>query len=155
MKPKELLRYPLTDVDSRTGVVIEPRLKKRFGIDIALKKIGDKAAAKVDAKNPAQWLLLFQASKILVQLRIGNDRHLIGEFNVAAVADAARRGEILDRLHDEGVLDAKEVADFRRAHPDKARLAQLRQAITDRLRAIEAIKSELLALKVELAANGG
>lgn len=155
MKPKELLTNPSTDVDSRSHVFIEARIKKLLTIDMKLKNVGADAGAKVSAKNPAVWTLAFLAGRIVVHLRIGNARHLIGEFDVGSVADAKRRTEIVDRLREEGVIDAQEVAAFRKAHPDKARLAELRDAIAEKLRAIEKIKSELVNLKAELALNGG
>ena len=155
MKPQELLRHVATDVDSRSHVVIEPRIKKLFTVDMKLKDVGDTASAAVGAKNPAVWTLAFVGGRIVVHLRIGNARHLIGDFDVGSVADPKRRGEIVDRLRGEGVIDAAEVAAFRRAHPDKARLGELREAIAARLRAIEKIKQELASLKTELALNGG
>ncbi len=155
MKPQELLRYPSPDVDSRSHVVIEPRLRKRFAVDLKLKDIGANASAAVTAKNPATWILAFQAGRIVVHLRIGNARHLIGEFDVGAVADAKRRSAIVDALRAEGVIDAAEVAAFRRSHPDKARLAEIREAIAAKLRAVEQLKQELGALKNELLLNGG
>ena len=55
MKPKVLLKYENPeDVDSRSYVVVEPRIAKLFaGIKIPLKPMAEKAAAKVSAKNPA------------------------------------------------------------------------------------------------------
>ena len=155
MKPKELLRHPKTDVDSRSHVVIESRIRRDFTIDIKLKDIGANASAAVTEKTPAVWILAFQAGRIVVQLRIGNARHLIGEFDVGAVADAKRRAQIVDALRAEGVIDAAEVAAFRRSHPDKARLAEIREAIAAKLRAVEQLRQELGALKNELVLNGG
>lgn len=155
MKPQELLRYPNPDVDSRSHVVIGPRIRKLFGVDLKLKDIGADASAAVTAKNPAVWTVAFQAGRIVVQLRIGSARHLIGEFDVGAVADAQRRGAIVDALRTEGVIDAAEVTAFRRSHPDKARLAEIRAAIVAKLRAVEQLRQELAALKNELALHGG
>lgn len=156
MKPKELLRHAGADeVDSRSHVVIEPRIKKLFSVDIKLKDIGSAPAAGVNAKNPATWILAFQAGRIVVVVRIGNARHIVGEFDVGSVADASRRTTIIDRLREEGVIDASEAAAFRRAHPDKAKLTEIRNAIAAKLRAVETIKQELVTLKNELVLAGG
>ena len=74
MKPKILLKYELTDIDTKTFVVIEAKVTKLFaGIKMKLKPIGDNAAAKVSAKMPAFWIASFQADKIVVTLKIGSD----------------------------------------------------------------------------------
>ncbi len=155
MKPKELLRYTQADVDARSRTVVEPRLRKLFGVDVRLKEIGAGASVSVDAGNPAIWSVVFQAGRIVVLLSIGSARHLVGDFDVASVADAARRAGIVGALRDAGVIDAQELAAFRRAHPDKARIAELRQAILAKARALETLKREIAALKAELAAEGG
>jgi len=155
MKPKLLLKYD-KDIDSRSYAIIEPRLAKLFaGIKVTLKPIGDKAAAKASVKTPAMWFALFQADKIVVQLKIGADLHVIGEFDLGSVADPKRRREIAESLKDEGVLDGAEVAQFMRRHPDKNRLAELRQAVAEKLKALEKLKNELMTLKAELAGSGG
>ena len=51
--------------------------------------------------------------------------------------------QIADSLKDEGILDSAEVAQFMRRHPDKSRLAELRQAVAEKLKAMEALKNEL------------
>jgi hypothetical protein len=155
MNPKVLLKYEKTDIDSRTGVVIEPRLTRLFGVKLKLKTIGDPAAAKVDAKTPALWIAVFQSDKLVVQLRIGNETRVLGEFDVGSVADAERRRQIVDAIRGEGIIDPAEAAQFQRRHPDKARLAELHRAMVAKLKAIEALKNELLALKTQLAASGG
>ena len=80
---------------------------------------------------------------------------VIGEFELGSVVDPKRRRQIADSLKDEGILDGAEVAQFMRRHPDKSRLAELRQAVADKLKAIEALKNELMTLKAELAGSGG
>ena len=120
-----------------------------------LKPVGEKAAAKASAKTPAIWIVSFQADKIVVTLKIGSDVQVIGEFDLGSVVDAKRRRQIADSLKDEGVLDGAEVAQFMRRYPDKSRLAELRQAVADKLKAIEALKNELMTLKAELAGSGG
>ena len=156
MKPKLLLKHELPEVDSRTGVVVEPRITRMFaGIKMPLKPIGDKASAKVSAKTPAYWIATFQADKLIVTVKIGSDQKVIGEFDLGSVADPKRRKQIADSLKDEGILDSAEVAQFMRRHPDKGRLAELRQAVADKLKAIEALKNELMTLKAELASSGG
>ena len=156
MKPKLLLKYENpAEVDSRTYVVVEPRIAKLFaGIKVSLKTVG-KAAEKVSAKNPAFWFASFQADKFVVTLKIGSSQQVIGEFDLGSVADPKRRKQVADSLKDEGILDGAEVAQFMRRHPDKSRLAELRQAVADKLTAIEALKNELMTLKAELASSGG
>jgi hypothetical protein len=156
MKPKLLLKYEnAAEVDSRSYVVVEPRIAKLFaGIKVSLKSAGT-AAAKVSAKNPAFWFATFQSDKLVVTLKIGSGQQVIGEFDLGSVADAKRRKQIADSLKDEGILDGAEVAQFMRRHPDKTRLAELRQAVAEKLKAIEALKNELLTLKAELAGSGG
>ena len=80
---------------------------------------------------------------------------VVGEFELGSVVDAKRRKQIADSLKDEGILDGAEVAQFMRRHPDKSRLAELRQAVAEKLKAIEALKNELMTLKAELAGSGG
>ena len=80
---------------------------------------------------------------------------VVGEFELGNVVDAKRRKQIADSLKDEGILDRSEVAQFMRRHPDKTRLAELRQAVAEKLKAIEALKNELMTLKAELAGSGG
>ena len=156
MKPIILFKYDKTDVDEKTGVVVWHRLRKLFGgIDVTLKSIGDKAAAKASAKVPALWIATFQADKLVVTLKIGSDQRVIGEFDLGSVADPKRRREIAGKLKDEGLLDAAEVAQFMRRHPDKTRLAELRQAVAEKLKAMELLKNELMTLKAELAGSGG
>ena len=155
MKPKILLKYETPEIDSRTGVFVEPHVARLFTVKMKLKTIGEKASAKVSPKVPALWVAAFQADKIVVILRIGSDQHMLGEFDVGSVADADRRRTIIAKLKDEGVVDASEATSFHRRHPDKARLAQLREAVAAKLKAIEALKNELVALKVELAGSGG
>ncbi|MCE9657838.1 MAG: hypothetical protein K8R60_04720 [Burkholderiales bacterium] len=157
MKPKLLLKYEnAAEIDSRTYVVVEPRLSKLFaGIKVSLKPIGEKAASKVSAKNPAFWYATFVADKLVVTLKIGSSMQVIGEFDLGSVADPKRRKQIVDSLKDEGILDAAEVAGFMRRHPDKTRLAELRQAVAEKLKAMEALKNELMTLKAELAGSGG
>jgi hypothetical protein len=156
MKPKLLLKYENpAEVDSRSYVVVEPRVAKLFaGIKVSLKSAGN-AATKVSAKNPAFWFATFQADKLVVTLKIGSSQQVIGEFDLGSVADAKRRKQIADSLKDEGILDGAEVAQFMRRHPDKTRLAELRQAVAEKLKAMEALKNELLTLKAELAGSGG
>ena len=156
MKPKLLLKYETPEVDSRSYVVIEPRIAKLFaGIKVSLKPIGDKAAAKVSAKNPAFWIATFVADKLIITLKIGSEQKVIGEFDLGSVADPKRRKQIADSLKEEGILDGAEVAQFMRRHPDKSRLAELRQAVAEKLKAMEALKNELMTLKAELAGSGG
>jgi hypothetical protein len=157
MKPKILLKYENPEaVVSRGPVFVEPRIARLFaGVKIALKPMSDKAAAKVGPKNPAFWIASFQADKIVITLKVGSDVQVVGEFEVGNVADAKRRKQIADSLKDEGILDGSEVAAFMRRHPDKSRLAELRQAVADKLKAIETLKSELMTLKAELAGAGG
>ena len=157
MKPKVLLKYEKAeDVASRTGVIVEPRVTKLFaGIKMALKPMAEKSAAKVSAKNPAYWIASFQADKIVITLKVGSDVQVVGEFELGNVVDPKRRKQIADSLKDEGILDGSEVAQFMRRHPDKSRLAELRQAVADKLKAIETLKSELMTLKAELAGSGG
>jgi hypothetical protein len=155
MKPKILLKYEQTDIDSRTGVVIEPRVTRLFGVKIKLKTVGEKTGAKVSAKVPALWIAAFQGDKLVIQLRIGSEQHTLGEFDVGTVTDGARRREIIQGIKAEGILDAAEVAAFLRRHPDKARLAELRQMLADKLRALDVLKSEVGALKAELVGSGG
>ena len=156
MKPKLLLKYENpAEVDSRTYVVVEPRIAKLFaGIKVSLKTVGS-AAAKVSAKNPAFWFATFQADKFVVTLKIGSSQQVIGEFDLGSVADAKRRKQIADSLKEEGILDGAEVAQFMRRHPDKTRLAELRQAVAEKLKAMETLKNELMTLKAELAGSGG
>ena len=106
-------------------------------------------------RTPAIWIASFQADKIVVTLKIGNDVQVVGEFELGNVVDAKRRKQIADSLKDEGILDGSEVAQFMRRHPDKSRLAELRQAVADKLKAIETLKNELMTLKAELAGSGG
>jgi hypothetical protein len=157
MKPKVLLKYENPEaVVSRGPVFVEPRIAKLFaGVKIALKPMAEKAAAKVGPKNPAYWIAGFQADKIVITLKVGSDVQVVGEFEVGSVADARRRRQIVDSLKDEGILDGAEVAQFMRRHPDKSRLAELRQAVAEKLKAIETLKSELMTLKAELAGSGG
>ena len=155
MKPITLFKYEFTDVDSRSGVVVEPRIRRLFSIAVPLKPIGDKAAAKVSAKSPALWIATFQADRLTVTIKIGSDKHAVGEFDVGDVVDAKRRREIVGKMKDEGLLDVAEVAAFMRRHPDKSRLAELRQAVAEKLKAMEMLKNELIALKAELAGSGG
>ena len=156
MKLKILLKYELTDIDTKTFVVIEAKVTKLFaGIKMKLKPIGEKAAAKVSAKMPAFWIASFQADKIVVTLKIGSDIQVIGEFDLGSVADPKRRKQIADSLKDEGILDSAELAQFMRRHPDKTRLAELRQAVAEKLKAMETLKNELMTLKAELAGSGG
>ena len=157
MKPKLLLKYENpAEVDSRSYVVVEPRLAKLFaGIKLPLKPMAEKTAAKVSPKNPASWIASFQADKIVITQKVGNDVQVVGEFELGNVVDAKRRKQIADSLKDEGILDGSEVAQFMRRHPDKSRLAELRQAVADKLKAIETLKNELMTLKAELAGSGG
>ena len=157
MKPKILLKYENPEaVVSRGPVFVEPRIARLFaGIKITLKPMAEKAAAKVSAKNPAYWIASFQADKIVITLKVGNDVQVVGEFELGNVVDAKRRKQIADSLKDEGILDGSEVAQFMRRHPDKSRLAELRQAVADKLKAIETLKNELMTLKAELAGSGG
>ena len=157
MKPKILFKYDNPEaVASRGGVVVEPRIARMFaGIKIPLKPMAEKAAAKVSPKNPASWIASFQADKIVITLKVGNDVQVVGEFELGNVVDAKRRKQIADSLKDEGILDGSEVAQFMRRHPDKSRLAELRQAVADKLKTIETLKSELMTLKAELAGSGG
>lgn len=156
MKPKLLLKHELPEVDSRTGAVVEPRVTRWFaGIKVPLKLIGDKAGAGVSARTPAFWYASFQADKLIVTLKIGSDQRVLGEFDIGSVADAKRRRQIVDSLKEEGILDIAEVAQFMRRHPDKGRLAELRRAVAEKLKAIEALKNELMTLKAELASSGG
>ena len=157
MKPKIVFKYDNPEaVASRVGVNVEPRIARMFaGIKLPLKPMADKAAAKVSPKNPAIWIASFQADKIVITLKVGNDVQVVGEFELGNVVDAKRRKQIADSLKDEGILDGSEVAQFMRRHPDKSRLAELRQAVADKLKAIETLKSELMTLKAELAGSGG
>jgi len=156
MNPKLLLKYETPEVDSRSYTVVEPRIARLFaGIKVSLKPIGEKAAAKVSAKIPALWIATFQSDKLVVTLKIGSAQQVIGEFDLGSVADPKRRRQIADALKDEGILDASEVSQFMRRHPDKTRLAELRQAVAEKLKAIEALKNELVTLKAELAGSGG
>ena len=157
MKPKLLLKYETPgEVDSRSYVVVEPRLAKLFaGIKISLKPVGEKASAKVSPKNPAYWFAIFQADKLVITLKIGSSQQVIGEFDLGSVADPKRRREIVGKLKDEGILDGSEVAQFMRRHPDKNRLAELRAAVAEKLKAMETLKNELMTLKAELAGSGG
>ena len=157
MKPKVLLKYENPEaVASRGAVFVEPRIARLFaGIKVSLKPLEEKAAAKVSAKNPAFWIASFQADKLVVTLKIGSSQQVVGEFDLGSVADAKRRKQIVDSLKDEGILDGAEVAQFMRRHPDKSRLAELRQAVADKLKAIETLKNELMTLKAELAGSGG
>ena len=156
MKPKILLKHELPEVDSRSGAVVEPRIARMFaGIKVPLKPVGDKVSAKVNAKTPALWIATFQADKLVITLKIGSDQRVIGEFDLASVVDPKRRKQIADSLKEEGVLDGTEVAQFMRRHPDKGRLAELRQAVAEKLKAIEVLKNELMTLKAELASSGG
>ena len=157
MKPKVLLKYEFPDgVGTRSGVIVEPRITKLFaGIKMPLKPMAEKVVAKVNAKNPAYWIASFQADKIVITQKVGNDVQVVGEFELGNVVDAKRRKAIADSLKDEGILDGSEVAQFMRRHPDKSRLAELRQAVAEKLKAIETLKSELMTLKAELAGSGG
>ena len=157
MKPKVLLKYENPEaVVSRGPVFVEPRISRLFaGVKLPLKAMSEKAAAKVSAKNPAFWIASFQADKIVVTLKVGNDVQVVGEFELGNVVDPKRRKAIADSLKDEGILDGSEVAAFMRRHPDKSRLAELRQAVAEKLKAIEALKAELMTLKAELAGSGG
>ena len=156
MKPKILLKHELPEVDSRSGAVVEHRIGRMFaGIKVPLKTVGDKVSAKVSAKTPALWIATFQADKLVITLKIGSDQRVLGEFDLASVVDPKRRKQIADSLKDEGILDGTEVAQFMRRHPDKSRLAELRQAVAEKLKAIEALESELMTLKAELASSGG
>ena len=155
MKPIVLFKYDQTDVDSRTGVIVEHRIRKLFSILVPMKTIGEKASSKVSAKNPAVWIATFQADKLIVTLKIGSDQQQIGSFDLGSVADPKRRREIVGKLKDEGLIDTAEAASFMRRHPDKTRLAALRQAVAEKLKAMEALKNELMTLKAELASSGG
>ena len=157
MKSKILLKYENPEaVASRVGVNVEPRIARMFaGIKLPLKPMAEKTAAKVSPKNPAYWIASFQADKIVITLKVGNDVQVVGEFELGNVVDAKRRKQIADSLKDEGILDGSEVAQFMRRHPDKSRLAELRQAVADKLKAIETLKNELMTLKAELAGSGG
>lgn len=155
MKPLILFKHDFTDVDSRSGVIVEHRIRRMFGIAVPLKAIGEKAAAKVGAKNPALWIATFQADKLMVTIKIGSDKHVVGEFDVGDVVDAKRRGEIIGKMKEEGLVDLAEMSAFMRRHPDKGRLAELRQAVAEKLKAMETLKNELIALKAELAGSGG
>jgi hypothetical protein len=155
MKPKELLRHVAQDIDSRSGVFVEARLRKLFGVAIPLKSVGEKLAAQVDAQNPAVWIVAFQGDRIVVWLVVRKTRQQIGEFDLGSVADAQRRRQIADALRAEGVIDAAELRQFHRAHPDKARLTELRNAITTKLKALEGLRGELEMLKTQLAEAGG
>lgn len=157
MKPKVLLKYENPEaVASRGAVMVEPRIARMFaGIKLPLKPMSEKAAAKVGPKNPAYWIASFQSDKIVITLKVGNDVQVVGDFELGNVVDPKRRKQIADSLKDEGILDGSEVAAFMRRHPDKNRLAELRQAVAEKLKAIETLKSELMTLKAELAGAGG
>ena len=157
MKPKIVFKYDNPEaVVSRGGVVVEPRITRMFaGIKLPLKAMSEKAAAKVSPKNPAFWIASFQADKIVITLKVGSDVQVVGEFELGNVVDPKRRKQIAESLKDEGILDGSEVAQFMRRYPDKSRLAELRQAVADKLKAIETLKSELMTLKAELAGSGG
>ena len=107
MKPKILFKYDQTDVDSRSGVIVEHRLKKLFTLHVPLKTVGDKAAARVSAKIPAVWVATFQSDKPVVTSKIGSDPQVIGEFDPGSVADAACRRQIVGKLKEEGLLDRR------------------------------------------------
>jgi hypothetical protein len=155
VKPYLLTEGKTDDLDNVVTMRVEPRVRKLFaGVAIRMRTLGT-AASERAAGKPAQWLLTFQASKMVVVCKVGGERHLLGEFDVGAVADAKRRNEIVDALRSEGVIDAAEVAAFRRQHPDKDRLAQIKAAMLAKMKAIETLKSELGTLKAEFAANGG
>jgi hypothetical protein len=107
----------------------------------------------VSAKNPAFWIATFSGQA---------DRHVEDRQQPAGHRRVRPRlrgrpeaPQIADSLKDEGILDGTEVAAFMRRHPDKTRLAELRQAVADKLKAIEALKNELMTLKAELAGSGG
>ena len=155
MKPKVLLKYENPDIDSRTGVFVEPRINRLFGVKMKLKTVGEKVAAKVSAKVPALWVASFQADKLVVHLRIGSELHALGEFDVGSVADGKRRREIIQGIKAEGILDAAEAAQFQRRHPDKARIGELRQMLSVKLRALDLLQVEVGELKAELVGSGG
>ncbi|MFN0184362.1 MAG: hypothetical protein ACKVQR_11150 [Aquabacterium sp.] len=155
MKPLLLIEGKTDDIDHATQMRAERRASNLMaGVKLDMRKLGADVSKRAAGKN-VQWLLSFQAGKIIAAVKFGSERHVLGEFNVAAVADAKRRNEIVDAMKAEGILDAAEVADFRRRHPDKDRLAQLKAAMAAKLKAIETLKAEFVALKAEFAANGG
>lgn len=155
MKPKILLTHTATDVDSRSRMVIEARIAKWFGVKAPLAAIGEKAAARVGEQTPATWIASVLNDHFLVHVAIGSARHVVCDVDLGAIADPARRADIVERLRSEGVLDSAEVARFTKRHPDAGKLAALRKALAEKLKAFEAMKAELVALRAALAAAGG
>ena len=89
-------------------------------------------------------------------LKIGSSQQVIGEFDLGSVADPKRRRQIVDIAQGRGhprcaPRSRSSCAGIRtrRGWPSCARL------VADKLKAMEALKNELMTLKAELAGSGG